>query len=82
MGSVRHNTVLDNTDPKQIVALNQPMYIKVHRTYLEPDTLDAYDLPWEWDDVSLLSRPPEVLPKPIHRPLGLICLTNGDLYTA
>ncbi|KAI4163263.1 MAG: hypothetical protein LQ342_003199 [Letrouitia transgressa] len=25
--------------------------IKVHRKYLSPETLDAYNLPWEWDNV-------------------------------
>lgn len=32
--------------------LQMPTFIKVHRKYLNPDTLDAYDLPWEWDMVS------------------------------
>jgi hypothetical protein len=31
---------------------NRPTYIKVHRKYLSPDTLDAYNLPWKWDSVS------------------------------
>ncbi|KAL8812443.1 MAG: hypothetical protein Q9223_007292, partial [Gallowayella weberi] len=28
----------------------RPIYLKVHRKHLESDTLDAYELPWEWDD--------------------------------
>jgi hypothetical protein len=32
--------------------VNRPTYIKVYRKYLSPDTLDAYNLPWEWDSVS------------------------------
>ncbi|KAL8654959.1 MAG: hypothetical protein Q9226_003226 [Calogaya cf. arnoldii] len=32
-----------------VVNLNKPTYVKVHRKHLSPDTLDAYDLPWEWD---------------------------------
>ena len=32
--------------------LTRPTYIKVHRKHLSPDTLDLYDLPWEWDEVS------------------------------
>ncbi|KAL8817566.1 MAG: hypothetical protein Q9223_003629 [Gallowayella weberi] len=40
-----------------VVNLNRPTYIKVHRKHLSPDTLDAYDLPWEWDDVSNFSFP-------------------------
>lgn len=37
---------------KEIMDLSRPTYIKVHRKYLSPYTLDAYELPWEWDDVS------------------------------
>ncbi|OJJ37874.1 hypothetical protein ASPWEDRAFT_39598 [Aspergillus wentii DTO 134E9] len=28
-----------------------PTWIKVHRKYLLPDTLMAYRLPWDWDEV-------------------------------
>ena len=38
---------------KKIMDLSRPTYIKVHRKYLSPATLDAYELPWEWDEVSL-----------------------------
>ncbi len=34
--------------------LTRPTYIKVHRKHLSPYTLDLYDLPWEWNDVSSL----------------------------
>jgi len=34
------------------VDVNRPTYIRVHRSHLCPDTLDAYNLPWEWDSVS------------------------------
>jgi hypothetical protein len=27
----------------------RPTYIKVNKKYLLPETLDAYNLPWEWD---------------------------------
>ncbi|KAI4277132.1 MAG: hypothetical protein LQ337_002005 [Flavoplaca oasis] len=33
-----------------VVNLSRPTYLKVHRNHLSPDTLDAYDLPWEWDE--------------------------------
>ncbi|KAL8672900.1 MAG: hypothetical protein Q9168_002654 [Polycauliona sp. 1 TL-2023] len=33
-----------------VVNLSKPTYLKVHRKHLSPDTLDAYGLPWEWDD--------------------------------
>ena len=36
----------------KILDLTRPTYIKVHRKHLSPDTLDLYDLPWEWDEVS------------------------------
>lgn len=45
-------TKMSEEKPKKIQDLNRPTYIKVHRKYLSPDTLDAYDLPWEWDEVS------------------------------
>lgn len=43
----------DKRGEKQIMDLTRPTYIKVHRKHLSPDTLDEYDLPWEWDDVSI-----------------------------
>lgn len=36
---------------KQIMDLSRPTYIKVHRKHLSPETLDEYELPWEWDEV-------------------------------
>ena len=30
----------------------RPVYVKAHRKHLSPDTLDAYQLPWEWDEAS------------------------------
>lgn len=39
----------------KVLDLKRPTFIKVHRKHLSPDTLDAYDLPWEWDDVSSTS---------------------------
>ncbi len=35
------------------VDLMRPTYIKVNRKHMSPETLDAYGLPWEWDEVSL-----------------------------
>ena len=37
------------------IDVNRPIWIKVHRKYLEPDTLDLYEVPWEWYEVSELS---------------------------
>ena len=31
---------------------SRPTFIKVDRKYMSPETLDAYQLPWEWDAVS------------------------------
>lgn len=40
-------------EKKKIMDLTRPTYIKVHCRHLSPDTLDLYELPWEWDDVSI-----------------------------
>ena len=34
---------------KQALSIARPTYIRVHRKHLDPETLDYYDLPWEWD---------------------------------
>ena len=34
------------------VKLARPTYVKVARWHLYPETLDEYNLPWTWDDVS------------------------------
>ena len=36
----------------KIKDLTRPTYIKVHRKHVSPETLDEYNLPWEWDEVS------------------------------
>lgn len=36
---------------KRITDLIRPTYMKVHRKHMSPDTLDIYEIPWEWDDV-------------------------------
>ncbi|KAL8721978.1 MAG: hypothetical protein Q9225_001453 [Loekoesia sp. 1 TL-2023] len=46
----RKHAIEKITDPMNVAFLTRPTYTKVHRTYTEPDTLDAYDLPWEWDN--------------------------------
>ena len=33
----------------------RPIYMKIHRKHLEPETLEVYKLPWEWDEVSNLT---------------------------
>ncbi len=38
----------------KIKDLTRPTYIKVHRKHVSPETLDEYNLPWEWDEVSFL----------------------------
>lgn len=40
-----------------VVNLGKPIWMKVHRKNLDTDTLEAYGLPWEWDDVSLATQP-------------------------
>ncbi|CAD6566185.1 MAG: hypothetical protein ASARMPRED_008581 [Alectoria sarmentosa] len=34
----------------KIKDLTRPTYIKVHRKHVSPETLDEYNLPWEWDE--------------------------------
>lgn len=46
---------------KKIMDLTRPTYIKVNRKHLSPETLDMYDLPWEWDAVSHVFTFSEVL---------------------
>ncbi|KAL8809301.1 MAG: hypothetical protein Q9200_003535 [Gallowayella weberi] len=29
--------------------LHRPTYVKTHKQFMSPETLDAYGLPWEWD---------------------------------
>lgn len=31
---------------------DQETWVTIHREHLLPETLDAYQLPWEWDEVS------------------------------
>ncbi|KAL8694365.1 MAG: hypothetical protein Q9218_001002 [Villophora microphyllina] len=44
------NAIVKIEEHMKVVDLGRPTYIKVHRRHLSPDTLDAYGLPWEWDD--------------------------------
>lgn len=34
----------------------RPTYVKVRREHLCPERLDAYEIPWEWDSVSIIDR--------------------------
>ena len=36
------------------VKLARPLFVRVHRRYIYPETLDEYDLPWRWDDVGIV----------------------------
>lgn len=38
---------------------HQPVYAKVHKSYLSVDTLRYYDIPYKYDDVSLTSSTPQ-----------------------
>ena len=44
----------DREGSSKALMLSRPTYIKVHRRHLDPETLDVYQLPWEWDDVRVL----------------------------
>ena len=41
-----------NVKDLKVKDLTRPTYIKVHQKHVSPDTLDEYNLPWEWDPVS------------------------------
>ena len=41
----------------EILDLTRPTYTKVHRKHVSPDTLDMYQLPWEWDEVGFDPHP-------------------------
>ncbi len=36
----------------KIADLTRPTYIKVHRKHVSPETLDEFNLPWEWNEVN------------------------------
>ena len=42
-----------------VMDLTRPTYLKVHRRHLSPKTLEIYELPWGWDEVS--PNPPQFL---------------------
>ena len=39
-------------DTSQEKQYHKPTYLKVHVKHIDPETLDAFNLAWEWDDVS------------------------------
>ena len=44
----------------KIKDLTRPTYIKVHQKHVSPETLDEYNLPWGWDEVSSLHSPQQM----------------------
>ncbi len=36
----------------KIPEVPRPTYIKVHRKHIRPETLDEFELPWDWDEVN------------------------------
>ena len=47
--------------PQAALALARPTFIKVHKKHLDPETLDVYELPWDWDEVPFF---PHTFPPP------------------
>lgn len=45
------DTMIGELEKEKKEPNRRPTYIKVHRKHLSPETLDAYNLPWKWDDV-------------------------------
>ncbi len=35
---------------------DKPTYLKAHVKHMDTETLEAFNLPWEWDDVSDFSK--------------------------
>ncbi len=48
-GGKGHHKEKDN----RIMDLRRPTFVKVHRKHISPETLDEYELPWQWDTVRL-----------------------------
>ena len=40
----------------KIRELTPPTYVKIHRRHISLETLDEYNLPWEWDEVNSVLR--------------------------
>jgi hypothetical protein len=40
---------------QQEVMSENPLFFIVHSRYMSPDTLDAYHIPWQWDDEIFLA---------------------------
>ncbi|KAL8864409.1 MAG: hypothetical protein Q9198_009879, partial [Flavoplaca austrocitrina] len=61
--SLQNSHALDRGHDGAIVHIQKQMHVgsptwkKVHQKDLDTDTLEAYGLPWEWDDVSLATSP-------------------------
>lgn len=39
-------------DSMKELELSRPTYLKCHRKHLSPDSVEAYNLPWQWDEAS------------------------------
>ena len=37
----------------RLIDFRRPTFVKVHRKHISPETLDAFDLPWQWDTVRI-----------------------------
>jgi hypothetical protein len=51
MPCYRCSLITDDNTPYGYSPLHSPVFIKVHREHLCPETLRYYNLPWEWDKV-------------------------------
>ena len=51
----------DHDKEIKIKDLTRPTYMKIHRKHVSPETLDEYNLPWGWDEVSFLRCRDEIL---------------------
>ena len=40
--------------PTGAISIARPTFLKVNKKYLDPETLNAYEIKWDWDDVCFL----------------------------
>ena len=50
-GKRNSETRMPRRPSKEDPAASRPTYIKVHRDHIDPQTLDVYNVPWEWYNV-------------------------------
>lgn len=71
-------------EANKILDLRRPTFVKVHRKHISPETLDAFDLPWQWDTVRFPPPPPPPPPLPFHflpSKINIRCM-NANIHSS